>query len=200
MNTLIGIYFKLGIEHILDVQAYDHLLFLIVLCVVYLLSDWKQVLILATAFTIGHSLTLGLAAANKISVNPIWIEFLIPLTIAFTAIFDLLFQKVTNKKQKTERLKYLGAMAFGLIHGLGFSNFFRSTILPGQEDKFLWQLFSFNLGVEVGQAVIIVLFLMTANVVVNYIGVKRKYWIVSLSSVSLVIALIMMVQRWPLGS
>ncbi len=199
MSKLVEIYLKLGIDHILDMQAYDHILFLIVLCVAYLWRDWKQVLILATAFTIGHSLTLGLAAADKISINPNWIEFLIPFTIAFTAIFNLLFQKSRDSEIKIKRLKYLGAMIFGLIHGLGFSNFFRSTILPGQEDKFLWQLFAFNLGVEVGQIVIITLFLALASIVINIIGVKRKYWILSLSLMAFVFAAIMMFQRCPVG-
>ena len=119
------------------------------------------------------------------------------VTIAFTSVYNLLFQNTVDNEKKIRRFKYLGAMTFGLIHGLGFSNFFRSTILPGQEDKFLWQLFSFNIGVEIGQGAIIILFLVIANIAINYIGVKRKYWIISWSLVALITASIMMFQRWP---
>lgn len=195
MNTLFKIYLTLGVEHILDVQAYDHLLFLITLCVVYLLSDWRQVLILATAFTLGHSLTLGLSSANKISINSSWIEFLIPATIFLTAIFNLLFQKSSVNISRRNTLRYVTVLFFGLIHGLGFSNFFRSTLIPGQEDKFLWRLFSFNLGVEVGQVVIILVFLLVANVIVRRIGLPQKYWVVGWSSLALVASAIMMSMR-----
>src|SRR5882672_3935873 len=119
------LYFGLGREHILDdVNVYDHILFVLALCAVYLVRDWKKILILVTAFTIGHSITLALATLNVITVKTAVIEFLIPLTIFITAVSNLFRQETTIDK-KNIQVNYFLALFFGLIHGMGFSNYLR---------------------------------------------------------------------------
>jgi len=174
-------FLKWGFQHILDFHAYDHLLFLLALCAVYTFKSWKEVLILVTAFTIGHSLTLSLAALNLISVNKTLVEALIPVTIVLTGIFN-----VANFG-KTERylwMKYPVAMCFGLIHGLGFSNQFQSLVSENQ--SILSMLFPFNLGVELGQIVIVICALTVNTLVVK--RVKQKNWVIWVSAIAIIIA------------
>src|SRR5262249_54497358 len=148
--------FQEGIHHITDLRGYDHILFVAALCLPYLLKDWRKVLILVTAFTIGHSLTLALSVYHKILVPTRWIEFLIPITILLTAAENL---RVKNFDFKHSNLRYASALVFGLIHGMGFSNYLRSMM--GKEENILTQLLAFNIGLEVGQIsiVLVVLFL-----------------------------------------
>jgi hypothetical protein len=147
-------YFQLGFDHILDLQGYDHILFLVALCLPFLLKDWKKVVILATAFTIGHSITLACVSLEILKVSSSLVEFFIPVTIALTAMYDLI------KKKNTIGLSYLVALLFGFIHGMGFSNFFKSSVLPGEEHLVIIQLLVFNLGIEVGQIIIVVITLI----------------------------------------
>lgn len=159
-------YFRLGFDHILDIQGYDHILFLVALCLPFLLKHWKKVLIMATAFTIGHSITLACVSLELIKVSAPLVELIIPITIALTALYDLL------KKQGSIGLNYLGALLFGFIHGMGFSNFFKSSILPGEEHLVLVQLFVFNLGIEVGQVIIVILTLLILTLIRQF----TKQW------------------------
>ena len=123
-----SLYFGLGRDHILDyINGYDHILFVLALCAIYLVRDWKKILILVTAFTIGHSITLALATLNIISVNSDFIEFLIPLTIFITS-FSNLFRKEGSIDNSKVQINYVFALFFGLIHGLGFSNLLRSLL------------------------------------------------------------------------
>ena len=119
-----SLYFSLGYEHILDPNGYDHVLFIIALCAVYLLRDWKKVLILITAFTIGHSITLALSTLQIVNIRADIIEFLIPLTIFITAMSNVLKRKSTISPRHVQS-NYFYALFFGLIHGLGFSNYLR---------------------------------------------------------------------------
>ena len=150
--SLFELYFNLGLQHIADLKGYDHILFILTLCAVYDLKEWKRVLILVTAFTIGHSLTLALATLDLIKMDTNLIEFLIPLTIFITAMANVLM-----RKQKVSfllhYLKYSAALFFGLIHGLGFSNYLRSLL--GSEKGLVLPLFSFNVGIEAGQILIV---------------------------------------------
>ncbi len=155
MEGMFQVFFNLGLDHILDIQGYDHMLFLLALCIPFVLKDWKKVLVLATAFTIGHSITLGLSALDIVTFPSAWIEFLIPLTIVLTAIIDLIYQN--NIKSSYH---YLLAMFFGFIHGMGFSNFFKSSMMPGEESRLITQLLSFNIGIEIGQIIIVILLLI----------------------------------------
>ncbi len=180
-----SLFFQMGYEHILDKDAYDHMAFVVVLCARYQLEDWKRVLILITSFTIGHSITLALATLKIFSVNVQLVEFLIPLTILITGLANLFTTEKRTKKNKING-HYLLALFFGLIHGLGFSNYLQAIL--GKEANILWPLFAFNIGLEVGQIVIVVIFLLTALVFVSIFGVSRKDWKMVVSSIIIGIA------------
>lgn len=149
------VYLQLGVQHIADLQGCDHLLFVVTLCAAYQVSAWRQILVLVTAFTVGHSLTLGLAALNLVRMPAALVETLIPITILLTAFYNVLAPKpaLGSAFGKGALPRYALALGFGLIHGLGFSNFFRA--LMGDSGSILWPLFSFNVGIELGQAAIL---------------------------------------------
>jgi hypothetical protein len=182
------LYFKLGMEHILDVNGYDHILFVVALAALHLLKDWKKVLILVTAFTIGHSITLALSTLKVVNINPDLIEFLIPVTILITAIANL-FKKFDLQKPRSMSLNYFFALFFGLIHGLGFSNYLKSIL--GRDASIVKQLLAFNLGLEVGQLIIVAFFLVASFVFVNILSVRRRDWAMVISSAIAGISLIM---------
>lgn len=174
------VYITLGWEHILDLDGYDHILFVAVLCALYLLTDWKKVLWLVTAFTLGHSITLAMAALDIISVNPDLIEFLIPLTIVTTGLYQVIMLTKLPTGTSGMYIRYLLASVFGLIHGLGFSNYFKAII--GKEESLVQALLAFNIGVELGQLVIVLLVLCLNTVTVRYFKIPHKNWSVFLSA------------------
>ncbi|MEP7165141.1 MAG: HupE/UreJ family protein [Ferruginibacter sp.] len=186
-------YLDLGWHHIISWDALDHILFIIALAAIYLIHNWKQVLILVTAFTIGHSFTLALSVYDLVRVNSNWVEFLIPVTIILTAIFNL-FQK--NYKPASLRLNYFLALFFGLIHGLGFANSIRFMLAKGQ--TIAMPLLGFNIGLEVGQIAVVSLILLAGFLVVDKAGLDRKLWVWALSVLALVSAANMAFTRWPL--
>ncbi|MCX2480927.1 HupE/UreJ family protein [Pedobacter sp. MC2016-15] len=186
------LYFELGWQHILDWKGYDHILFVMVLCGTYLLSDWRKVLILVTAFTVGHSVTLALSVFKLIHVNTDIIEFLIPVTILITASANILAGK---SKPRGMQLKYILALFFGLIHGLGFSNYLNSLL--GKSTSIVAELFAFNIGLEVGQIVIVISILLIAFILINFFKIKRWDWNFFLSSAIFGISFIMAAERWP---
>ena len=183
------LFFGLGLEHILDINGSDHILFVIALTALFTISDWKKVLILITAFTIGHSITLALATFRVINFNTELIEFLIPLTIFLTAFFNLFRHKGAGRPMKAQ-INYYFAIFFGLIHGLGFSNYLRSLL--GRDESILTQLLAFNIGLEIGQIIIVVLFLVASIIVVDLGGVSKRDWRMVISSGVAAIALTMM--------
>lgn len=184
------VYFDLGLEHILDINGYDHILFILALAAIYLIRDWKKVLILITAFTIGHSITLALSTLNYVVIQPELIEFLIPVTIFITA-FANLFKKERNLKQTGNmQLNYFFALIFGLIHGLGFSNYLKALL--GNNKSIVNELLAFNLGLEVGQIIIVVVFLLLSFIFIDLFGMKRRDWILIVSSAIAGIALTLM--------
>ncbi len=187
--TSFELYFKLGLQHILDLQGFDHILFIISLCAVFVARDWVKILLLVTAFTIGHSLTLALATFEVVQIRSEIIEFLIPVTIAFTALLTLIKPKPNSGKGI--QLNYLLALFFGLIHGLGFSNYLRSLL--GKEAS-IWQpLLAFNVGLEVGQIVIVAAFLLITSLV-HLAGMNRKEWTLILSAFILGVACMMLLE------
>ena len=189
MFTDFGLYFGLGWQHILDLAGYDHILFIIVLCGSYLIKDWKKVLILVTAFTIGHSITLALSVLQKIRISSNIIEFLIPLTIVITAIIN-----ITGKSSaKNKKITYALALIFGLIHGIGFSNYLRSLL--GRSSNITSELLAFNLGLEFGQLVIVSFILAASFIAINFFKVLSREWTLFLSSSAFGIALIMATER-----
>ncbi|WP_395627589.1 HupE/UreJ family protein [Daejeonella sp.] len=181
------LYFSLGITHILDIEGYDHILFVIALCSIYTILDWRKILVLVTAFTIGHSLTLALATLKFISVNADLIELLIPVTIAITSASNLI--NTQAKEGRWIQLNYLFALFFGLIHGLGFSNFLKSLL--GRESSILEPLLAFNLGLELGQLVIVVAFLAFTFILLHILNIKQKLWILISSSMVFLLSVYM---------
>jgi hypothetical protein len=187
-------YFETGREHILNYQdGYDHLLFIIALCALYLMRDWKKVLILVTAFTVGHSITLALSSFDIIPVNRQLVEFLIPLTIFVTAVSNL-FKNEESLSGERVQINYLYALFFGLIHGLAFSNDFRSLM---GKSNIASQLFAFNLGIEVGQIIVVVIFLTISFIFVDLLTLNRRDWKLVISSAVAGIALMLIKERWP---
>jgi hypothetical protein len=183
------LYYGLGLDHILDVNGYDHILFVVVLCALYQSTDWKKVLILVTAFTVGHSITLALATMRFISINADLIEFLIPLTILITAISNLFTMEQNISSGKLYR-NYVYAGFFGLIHGLGFSNYLRALL--GDDTSIIMQLFAFNVGLEVGQIIIVGIFMIISFIFVSIGGVSRRDWKMIISSAVGGVALMLM--------
>ncbi|QMU28599.1 HupE/UreJ family protein [Adhaeribacter radiodurans] len=185
-----SLYFALGWEHILDWQGYDHILFVCALCGVYALPDWRKVFVLVTAFTLGHSVTLALSVLNKIKVPTELVEFLIPVTIVFTCLSNILRKK---KSAALIRFNYLMAMLFGLIHGLGFSNYLKSLL--GRNSNILAELFSFNLGLEMGQIIIVLTILFLSFIFTEIVKTPRREWNLFLSSAIFGVAFTMAIER-----
>lgn len=185
-------YFRLGWQHIMSFDALDHILFLLALAAVYMLTDWRRMLVLVTAFTIGHSLTLALSTLNILAVPSSVVEFFIPCTIVFTAVSNM-FQKTTPPKNRS--FNYFLALLFGLIHGLGFANTLR-FILAGDQ-SLGWALFGFNIGLECGQIIIVFILLLTAQAAVQGAKIARRDWVVFLSAAVFSLAVQMAAQRWP---
>jgi len=186
------IFFELGWEHIISTDALDHQLFIAALAAIYLLRDWKQVLILVTAFTIGHSLTLALSILDVVRFPVNWVEFLIPVTIVITALSNLTQKKFTPR---SIRINYFLALFFGLIHGMGFANSIREMMASGEGIG--WSLLGFNLGLEAGQIVVVLLLLFLAHVVVNIIRINRREWVIFLSAAVFALALQQALERIP---
>lgn len=204
MRSTFGTYLQLGFEHISDLNGYDHILFIIALCAIYRLKEWRKVAILVTAFTIGHSVTLAMAALDIIPIKAALIEFLIPVTILATALYNVIVHKMEagadGQAQTFNRkinLNYFFALIFGLIHGMGFSNFFKSMLLPGEEGQLVQQLLAFNIGVELGQLTIVAIILIFSFLAFNLMKIKQREWNLFISGSAAGIALIMALERIP---
>lgn len=180
-------YLELGFDHILDLNAYDHILFVVVLCAVYSYKDWKKILILVTAFTIGHSITLALSALNIVVFPSDIIEFLIPLTILLTAIFNV---TRNHSQEQLVRFNYFMALFFGWIHGLGFSNFFKALL--GKEENITGPLFAFNIGVELGQIIIVMLTVGFGYILIRFFKASQRDWNLFASGAAAGIAIILL--------
>ena len=168
----INTFFQSGWEHIVDINAYDHLLFVMTLCAAFKLKEWKQILIIITAFTIGHSGTLILSAFDIIPTDPKLIDLLIPFTIMITAIANVInYEK--NRKFSDAKIKYLIALIFGLIHGLAFASNFKFMLFS---DDILMPLFLFNIGIEAGQLFIVLLFMIALWFYSNVINGAHFKW------------------------
>jgi hypothetical protein len=191
-------YLQLGFWHIWSWQATDHLTFLLALCAPYALADWRRVVALVTSFTVGHSLTLALATLGVVGVNSPLVEALIPVTIMLTALLDMK-QAGRAESRRTQRPASVVwaapnalALAFGLIHGLGFSTYLRSLL--GENSRPVTELLSFNLGVELGQLVVVSIILLLGFVVLRGFGAARRDWVLTTSGAALGIALLLLVQ------
>lgn len=185
-------YLQLGWEHIISKDALDHQLFILALIAIFSFRDWKKVLILVTAFTIGHSLTLVLSALDVFRFPSDWVEFLIPCTIVFTALDNIIFSK--NEK-KLIQLNYYLALLFGLIHGMGFANSVR-MMLSSEQDITL-PLFGFNVGLELGQIVVVAIALFIHYIFSEVLKLSNKIWIYIISVPIFIFALKMTLERIP---
>lgn len=208
-----GLYFEMGWQHIIDWNGYDHILFVTALCALYLLQDWKKVLVLVTAFTIGHSITLALSVLHFIHINRNLIEFLIPVTILITAFTNIIRQPDARQRgrasfsSKTGKLSmispsaqtgkvqvnYYFALFFGLIHGLGFSTYLKSML--GSQTNIVQPLLAFNLGLEFGQLLIVAGVLLLSALITSVFKVTRRDWSMFLSSAIFGVALLMAIER-----
>lgn len=190
------LYFKLGIEHITDLNGYDHILFIIAICTNYRVAQWKELAILVTAFTVGHSLSLALAVLNYVSFNPALIEFLIPITILSTSIHNIikLPKPLITSEYKTDYTKYLLVLLFGLIHGLGFSNFLKETLV--QNESIFTPLLAFNLGLEFGQLLIVFLFLLLNFLFLNLLRKEQRDWTIFVSGAISSVAFLIAVEKF----
>jgi hypothetical protein len=187
------LYFKVGINHVLDINAYDHVLFLLALMIPYTFKDWKRVLLLVSLFTIGHTMSLILSVYSVIYVNPNAIEFLIPITIITTAFYTL-FTAGKNTKGNGN-LSFMGVttLFFGVIHGLGFSNYFKS-ILPGNASDKLIPSLEFALGIEAAQLITVFAVLILAYIVQTFFRFSKKDWALVMSAFVIGVVLPMIIE------
>ena len=188
-------YFTEGWNHIMSSDALDHQLFILSLAALFLWKDWRRVLVLVTAFTIGHSLTLALSVYDVIRFSIAWVEFLIPITILLTALYDLRYLNISKIEGRNIQFNYIIALSFGLVHGMGFANSIRQMLASDQTIGI--PLLSFNIGLEVGQIVLILLILLIAQLLVINVKLPRKYWILLLSVIPLILSLRMALERIP---
>jgi len=187
-------YLKLGWDHIIDIKAYDHLLFVMTLCALFTLNEWRKLLVIITAFTIGHSMTLALSALDYVLLPQNWVEVLIPLTILLTAITNVVRKKNVSGERtfdKTIVVNYVIALSFGLIHGLGFANNFK--FMMGEDASIIKQLFAFNTGLELGQITIVLLFLVVLYIATKVFKVQHREWTVFISGAGAGLSLMMVI-------
>ncbi|MGW8265907.1 MAG: HupE/UreJ family protein [Longimicrobiales bacterium] len=193
------VFLRLGFEHIADVRGYDHILFIVALCAGYEPRHWRKLLILVTAFTVGHSITLALATLHIIAINDALVELLIPLTIFITAAANIVVSSPGGdggvQLKGARMVKYALALGFGLIHGMGFSNFLRSLL--GGEEGIALPLFAFNVGLEIGQICIVLSVLILTFLVVRLARMRLHDWVLVLSGATAGVALTLMVERFP---
>ncbi|WP_374445299.1 HupE/UreJ family protein [Epilithonimonas sp.] len=184
-------YLKLGWQHIISLDALDHQLFILALIAVYSYNNVKKILILVTAFTAGHSITLALSSLDVIRVPGNWVEFLIPLTIVITALDNILMK---GNQKSLMKMNYYLALIFGLIHGMGFANTARMMI--AKEQSLFVPLLGFNIGLELGQIVMVAGILMILFILLKLFKVNRKDWILFISSAVFALSLKMTLERW----
>jgi len=184
-------YLRLGYEHIISFAALDHILFLIALMAVYQTKNWLKVVIAVSFFTLGHSLTLSLGALEIVRIDTALIEFLIPLTIVFTALLNLSkFGQNQNSK-----VKYWLALIFGLIHGLGFSNYYDMLVMG--EGNYWQALLPFNIGIELAQLLVVLIMLIIMGIYGFILNKRIRDWNLFISGSAFGLALVMCIENWP---
>lgn len=191
------VYFNLGLKHVLDFKAYDHVLFLMALIIPYHFKDWSRVLVLISLFTIGHTIALLLSVFGIISVKVNLVEFLIPITILVTALYYLFTAGKTNKKNDNISFVAIITLFFGIIHGLGFSNYFKA-ILPGNASDKLLPSLEFALGIEAAQLIVVFIVLFLSYLVQTVFRFSKRDWTLVMASfiVGVVIPLVIKSEIW----
>lgn len=186
------LFLKLGLTHVLDIQAYDHVLFIIVLVAAYNFSNWKRLLGLVSLFTLGHTISLLLASYDIVSVSSKVIELLIPITILVTALFNIFAARKSNHSEKVGLL-FILTFFFGLIHGFGFATYFNmikdeTTILP---------LLEFALGIEIAQIIVVIAILIVSFIFQSFLRFNKRDWILIISSIVIGMVIPMLIENWP---
>ncbi|MDG2052904.1 MAG: HupE/UreJ family protein [Flavobacteriaceae bacterium] len=187
------LYLKLGLTHVLDWQAYDHIVFLIVLVAAYNFSNWKRIFILVSLFTIGHTTSLLLANYKVVAISSKWIEFLIPVTILVAALYNLLTSGKNNRSEKVG-LFYVITIFFGFIHGFGFATYYK-MITGGNE---ILPLFEFSLGIEFAQLIIVTIVLISSFIFQSIFRFNKRDWVLVVSSIVIGVVIPMLQNNWPL--
>ena len=185
-------YFKQGLYHVLDWNAYDHILFLIVLTVSYTFDSWRRILILVTLFTVGHTVSLFLAAFNVVSVNSALVEFLIPITILIAALFNI-FSARSGSKDSRAMVSYGVTIFFGLIHGLGFSSYFK--MIGSDASSKILALLEFALGIEVSQIIIVLVVLLIGFIAQTFLRFTKRDWTLIVSSIVIGMIIPMLIEN-----
>jgi hypothetical protein len=193
-----GLYLNLGLEHITDPLGYDHILFILAMSTNYRLREWKKLLILVTAFTIGHSLALAMAMLKIVPVNAAFIEFLIPLSIFITCLLNLnkpLSNQIgyLNIDKGKNLMKYFIILGFGLIHGLGFSNFLKETLV--ENECLFIPLLAFNLGLEIGQIFVLSIFLIFNFIILEVLRKQPRDWSIFISGAIASLSFLMLLEK-----
>ncbi|MDO6739240.1 HupE/UreJ family protein [Wenyingzhuangia sp. 2_MG-2023] len=165
-------YTNQGISHILDINGLDHLCFIISFSLFYTFKDWRKLLGVVTVFTVGHCITLVLSGFNIVRINSGLVETLIPITIMISCLYNFKCLFLKTKQQQSSLFTYGVLLVFGLIHGLGFSNYLRMMLF--EEDSILVPLFGFNVGIEIAQLLIVLLFL-SFIFISNKISINRTF-------------------------
>lgn len=174
------LYFNIGLKHVLDINGYDHVLFLMALTVPYTLKHWRALLLLLTLFTIGHTMALVLSVYGMVTIKAEIVEFLIPITILGAALYNF-FKAGKASRNENMSVVAIGTLFFGIIHGLGFSNFFKNMLVANNEDKLL-SLLEFALGIEAAQIIVVLAVLILSALVQNFFRVSRRDWILVTSA------------------
>lgn len=185
------IWFSTGFSHILDWGAYDHILFLFALCSIYTFDQWKKMLILITAFTLGHSLTLALSVLHVFTLNSSLVEFLIALTIIITCLYNL--QVNSEEKERNTKGAFWMAACFGLIHGLGFASVLKDMLF---DDHILFPLLSFNIGLEAGQLLMVILLVSIMHLLRTLLNLKQPALHFFISASIALVAFVVAVNRF----
>ncbi|MCW5518981.1 HupE/UreJ family protein [Aureitalea sp. L0-47] len=186
------LYVKLGLEHVLDLGGYDHILFLVALCAAYNFSAWRKLLILVTLFTVGHTLSLLLAHYNIVSVSGAYVEFLIPITILVTAVYNIINARRSRPSDLSVML-FIVTLFFGLIHGFGFARYYGMI----KADDSVAPLLEFALGVEIAQIIIVMITLLITFIVQRMLRFSSRDWLLIISSIVIGMTIPMLVDTWP---
>lgn len=173
------LFLKLGLFHVLDWNAYDHILFLMVLTIAFSVDSWKKILLLVSLFTVGHTTSLALSAYDVIKMNTEIVEFLIPCTILITALFTIF--TVEKKSDSKRGILYISTVFFGLIHGLGFSTYFE--MISSSENNKIIPLLEFSLGIELAQILIAVGVLLLSFLLQTIFRFTKRDCVLILSSI-----------------
>jgi len=190
----ISLYFKIGFSHIYDFAAVDHILFLVALSALFTIADWRKLLILITAFTIGHSFTLILVSLDAFQINSRFVELLIPITIMLTAVYNFYILARNKLLLSKPQRHYVLALGFGWIHGMAFSNYLRTTLFPGE--SLLTQLFAFNIGIELGQILIVGQIMLISYILTSIFKIKFKHYAFTLSGLAFALSLYLFIEQW----